>query len=92
MVWPLEPSGIVELTKEAEEVLVVEEKRSFLELQVKDTLYNLPKRPRILGKFGAGPLFLAPFARAAVPFVGKYADVCFMNYGADGRKQLPENG
>jgi indolepyruvate ferredoxin oxidoreductase len=50
MPWPLEPQGIRRLAEGAQELLVVEEKRSVIEAQIKDQLYNWPNRPRILGK------------------------------------------
>lgn len=52
MVWPLEPEGIQQFSNGLDEILVVEEKRAFLEHQVKDVLYSLDDamRPRIVGK------------------------------------------
>ncbi len=52
MSWPLEPSGIREFAEGLQEVIVIEEKRSFIETQVRDILYDLPenKRPRVVGK------------------------------------------
>ena len=52
MPWPLEPDGIREFATGLETLLVIEEKRSFVEKQVKDILFNLPhdKRPKVLGK------------------------------------------
>lgn len=38
LVWPLEPEGILEFTQGMREVLVVEEKRSFIETQVASLL------------------------------------------------------
>ncbi|WP_105434716.1 indolepyruvate ferredoxin oxidoreductase family protein [Neorhizobium tomejilense] len=54
MVWPLEPQGIAEFASRADELLVVEEKRSILEDQIKAQLFNLPieRRPRVFGKAG----------------------------------------
>jgi indolepyruvate ferredoxin oxidoreductase len=51
MIYPLEPGVVREFARGLEEVLVVEEKRSFIELFVRDILYHLPHRPRIVGKF-----------------------------------------
>ena len=51
VVWPLEAAGVCEHVAHCEEVLVVEEKRSLIEYQLKDLLYNLEgRRPRIVGK------------------------------------------
>jgi indolepyruvate ferredoxin oxidoreductase len=53
MVWPLEPEGALRFAQGLDEILVVEEKRSLVEAQLKDVLYNAPgeARPRIVGKF-----------------------------------------
>jgi len=51
VVWPLEAAGVCEHVAHSHEVLVVEEKRSLIEFQLKDLLYNLEgRRPRIVGK------------------------------------------
>jgi len=52
MIWPLEESGITEFSKGCKEVLVVEEKRPVIEVQMKDALYCAPEseRPLIVGK------------------------------------------
>ena len=50
MIFPLEPRFVTEFARGLETILVVEEKRSFLELQLRDLLYNAPHRPLILGK------------------------------------------
>ena len=50
MVFPLEPQIIHSFAQGLEELLVVEEKRAFLELFVRDILYDRADRPRVLGK------------------------------------------
>ena len=52
MAYPLEPTGISDFCAGLDEVLVVEEKRSLIETQLKEALYNLSadRRPRIFGK------------------------------------------
>jgi len=52
MPWPLETSGAINFASGLEEVLVIEEKRSFIESQLKEALYGLPesRRPKVLGK------------------------------------------
>jgi indolepyruvate ferredoxin oxidoreductase len=53
MVWPLEATGVRQFAEGLEEILVVEEKRQFLEYQLKEELYNWREdvRPRVIGKF-----------------------------------------
>jgi indolepyruvate ferredoxin oxidoreductase len=50
MVWPLEPGAIRDFARGLTEVVVVEEKGPFVETGVKDVLYDLAERPRVLGK------------------------------------------
>ena len=50
MIWPLEPEIVRRFAAGLEEVLVVEEKRPFLEPQVKDVLYGGPDTPLVVGK------------------------------------------
>jgi indolepyruvate ferredoxin oxidoreductase len=50
MVFPLEPSIIDEFVSGLERVLVIEEKRSFIELQLRELLYHHDQRPAIWGK------------------------------------------
>jgi indolepyruvate ferredoxin oxidoreductase len=53
MIWPLEAEGVRRFADGLEEILVVEEKRQFLEYQLKEELYNWREdvRPRVIGKF-----------------------------------------
>jgi len=50
--WPLETAGLRAFAAGRRALLVVEEKRSFVEAQIRSTLYNLPadQRPAIAGK------------------------------------------
>ena len=51
MPWPLEPNSLISFASGMEEIIVVEEKRPFLEEQVKDILYNQANKPKhIIGK------------------------------------------
>jgi indolepyruvate ferredoxin oxidoreductase len=50
MVFPLEPQVILDFARGLEEILVVEEKRPFLELFIRDILYHRADRPRVVGK------------------------------------------
>ncbi len=53
MPWPLEREGARHFAEGLEEVLVVEEKRAFIENQLKEQLYNwrADVRPTVVGKF-----------------------------------------
>ncbi|HXF55859.1 MAG TPA: indolepyruvate ferredoxin oxidoreductase family protein [Hyphomicrobiaceae bacterium] len=50
MTWPLEPHGIRRFCDGLDLVLVIEEKRSLIETQVKEQLFDYDVRPRVLGK------------------------------------------
>ncbi len=50
MISPLDPVVAREFATGLEEVLVIEEKRGFIEAQLRSALYDLVDRPRILGK------------------------------------------
>jgi len=52
LTWPLEPEGIIAFARQFEKIIVIEEKRSFVERQIRDIFYNMPpaQRPVIMGK------------------------------------------
>jgi indolepyruvate ferredoxin oxidoreductase len=50
MVWPLEPSILQDFAKGLSTIMVVEEKRSLIEAQIKDILYTEEQRPLVIGK------------------------------------------
>ena len=52
LTYPIEPVGIKEFTKRFKRVIVIEEKKSFVEAQIRELLYNFPanERPVIIGK------------------------------------------
>jgi len=54
VIWPLEETLIREFAESVDEVLVIEESRPFLEMQVKDILFDMPMdiRPLVMGKKG----------------------------------------
>jgi indolepyruvate ferredoxin oxidoreductase len=61
LVWPVEPVGIREFAQGLDEILVVEEKRGFIEDQITKILYNTPGvRPRVVGKQDLDGLVLLP--------------------------------
>jgi indolepyruvate ferredoxin oxidoreductase len=50
MPWPIDPSVIREFAAGLDEVVVVEEKRSFVETQVKEALYGVAAAPVVTGR------------------------------------------
>jgi len=82
MSWPLEPQGVAEFADGLDKILVVEEKRAFVESQIKELLYGLPdgQRPTVVGKTDLegetliasnGEIDGADIARALVRFLGE---------------------
>ena len=60
MTFPLEPRFLAGFATGLETILVIEEKRSFLELQLREALYNATERPSIIGKNDEQGLVLLP--------------------------------
>ena len=62
MPWPLEPEGVQGFAEGLAEILVVEEKRSLIETQLKEQLYNwaADRRPRIIGKHDEAGEWILP--------------------------------
>src|SRR5258706_4597269 len=50
LLYPLDRRFAGEFAEGISTILVLEEKRSFLEMQLREVLYNLPSRPVIIGK------------------------------------------
>jgi indolepyruvate ferredoxin oxidoreductase len=81
LVWPLEPEGLSTFAEGLNTLIVVEEKRSLIEPQIRDILYDAPSHPRVIGKGldGSGALALAlagpvnprNVARALAPHLGR---------------------
>ncbi len=67
MTWPLEPEGVKRFAEGLDLILVVEEKRSLIETQVKEQLYDFPVRPRVLGKKDENEQWLFPAKGALDP-------------------------
>ncbi len=51
LIYPVDAEIVREFARDLEEVVVVEEKRGFLEAQVKEALCGLPRGVRVVGKF-----------------------------------------
>ena len=60
MVVPLEPEALRDFAEGLDEILVVEDKRPYLETAVKDALYDLARRPTVTGKRDPDGLALLP--------------------------------
>ncbi|MBK8468398.1 MAG: indolepyruvate ferredoxin oxidoreductase family protein [Actinomycetales bacterium] len=60
MPYPLEGRIVREFAQGLAEILVLEDKRPFVELFVKDELYGLPDRPLVLGKLDEDGRWLVP--------------------------------
>ncbi|MBL8707553.1 MAG: indolepyruvate ferredoxin oxidoreductase family protein [Rhodospirillaceae bacterium] len=67
LVWPIEPEGLRRFAEGLDEILVVEEKRAFLENQIKEQLYNWPSRPRVIGKYDETGAWILPSAGELTP-------------------------
>ncbi|MYN05252.1 indolepyruvate ferredoxin oxidoreductase family protein [Pseudoduganella sp. DS3] len=69
MPWPLEPDSVREFAQGLDEILVVEEKRQFVEYQLKEQLYNWRDdvRPHIIGKFDDKGEWVAPRGEWLLP-------------------------
>ena len=60
MPWPLEEATVREFADGLEEILVVEEKRCFLEAAIRNALYGGPAQPAVIGKRDADGSELLP--------------------------------
>lgn len=69
MTWPLEPLGIREFARGLEDIIVVEEKRSFIESQMKEYMYNWNDniRPSIVGKYDEEENWILPSTNELTP-------------------------
>ncbi len=50
MTWPLEPEGIEKFAEGLDLIIVVEEKRSLMETQIREQLYGKADAPAVIGK------------------------------------------
>ncbi|MYN14101.1 indolepyruvate ferredoxin oxidoreductase family protein [Pusillimonas sp. TS35] len=50
--WPLEQEGLLAFAQDLKHILVVEEKGTVIESQIKDILYNTTHRPTVCGEYG----------------------------------------
>ncbi len=68
MTWPLEPVGIAKFAEGLEDIVVVEEKRAFIERQMKEYMYNWSgQRPSIVGKYDEAGEWILPSTGELTP-------------------------
>lgn len=68
MTWPLEPVGIRRFASGLEDIVVVEEKHSFIESQMKELFYNFDgQRPSIVGKYDEAGEWILPSTNELTP-------------------------
>jgi indolepyruvate ferredoxin oxidoreductase len=73
MTWPLEPIGIRAFARGLQDIVVVEEKLSFIESQMKELFYNFDginadnSRPSIVGKFDESGEWILPSTNELTP-------------------------
>ncbi|HJR75104.1 MAG TPA: indolepyruvate ferredoxin oxidoreductase family protein [Luteimonas sp.] len=68
MTWPLEPVGIRAFARGLQDILVVEEKHSFIESQMKELFYNFEgQRPSIVGKYDESGEWILPSTNELTP-------------------------
>ena len=67
MTWPLEPIGIRTFAEGLEDIIVVEEKRSFIESQMKEYMFNWDVRPHVVGKYDEAGEWILPSTHELTP-------------------------
>ncbi|MFN3703526.1 indolepyruvate ferredoxin oxidoreductase family protein [Thermomonas sp.] len=71
MTWPLEPQGIAQFARGLADIVVVEEKKAFIERQMKEQFYNWPEawgpRPSIVGKYDEAGEWILPSTGELTP-------------------------
>ncbi len=67
MVWPLEPQIVSRFAKGLDLIIVVEEKRSLIETQIREQLFELKTRPVVIGKKDEKGEHLFPAFRTLEP-------------------------
>lgn len=69
MVWPLETTELERLAKDADEILIFEEKRPLIEEQLKSALFNSKIKARIVGKRNEDGSTLMPSHYEMTPYL-----------------------
>ncbi len=60
MIWPIDGAAVRDFAEGLDEIVVVEERKAFLETLVRDTLYGHANAPRVLGKLDDQGVALIP--------------------------------
>jgi len=72
MPWPLEPSAVSAFAQACETVFVVEHKRALIEPQLKNALYDAPRRPVVVGKADErGAPLLSDLSALSIPEIAR---------------------
>ncbi len=72
LTYPLEPIMINRFSEGLDEVFVIEEKRSFIEMQLKEQMYNKSHKPTIVGKLDENGNDLIPgYGELTADFIAK---------------------
>lgn len=96
MTWPLEPEGIARFAQGLEDIIVVEEKRAFIERQMKEQFFNWPaswgQRPSIVGKYDEAGEWILPSTGELTPatiagVIGRRIQKFFNNESIEQRLQ-----
>ena len=96
MTWPLEPEGIARFAQGLEDIIVVEEKRAFIERQMKEQFFNWPvswgQRPSIVGKYDESGEWILPSTGELTPatiagVIGRRIQKFFNNESIEQRLQ-----
>ena len=96
MTWPLEPQGIARFAQGLEDIIVVEEKRAFIERQMKEQFFNWPAswgpRPSIVGKYDEEGEWILPSTGELTPatiagVIGRRIQKFFNNESIEQRLQ-----
>ncbi len=84
--WPLNMRGLTEWAEGLDLIIVVEEKRKLIEVQIKEALFDRTDRPRVFGGTKEGhEFFSAAWALDPVDIAQKLGDVlCEEGRGTDG--------
>ncbi|MFC4728406.1 indolepyruvate ferredoxin oxidoreductase family protein [Coralloluteibacterium thermophilus] len=67
MTWPLEPIRLRAFAEGLEDILVVEEKRAFIESQMKEYMFNWAHRPSVVGKYDEAGNWILPSTNELTP-------------------------